>query len=172
MEFAKVFEKKKQQIWLIFIEISLYSHLCFQIKHIRGILVEESDGGDKEDDDFVEPSKAPLSVTKLTKVTKPVATKPKLLNGTKLFTQAKSVQLGDDAQLVVVLKSALKNETDDSTPPRQRLLLNRAAKNRWSISIDSNEHFGWMECRIDQAWTRKLYKQPIRFSCDIDKPID
>lgn len=100
----------------------------FQIKHIRGILVEESDVVDNDDDVIVE--KPSLNVTKVPKVTKPIAPKPKLLNGTKLFSQSRNLQLGDDAQLVVVLKSALKNETDGSQPPRQRLLLNRAAKNR------------------------------------------
>lgn len=133
----------------------------FQIKHIRGILVEESDVVDKDDDDIVE--KSSLSVTKVPKVTKLISPKPKLLNGTKLFSQSKNLQLGDDAQLVVVLKNAVKNETDGSQPPRQRLLLNRAAKNRWPI--DSGNVSGEMAKSICED-TKTM---PITFSCDIDK---
>lgn len=101
----------------------MFITFMFQIKHIRGILVEESDIAD-DDDNF---KSVPIPVTKLTKAT---TSKPKLLNGTKLFTQSKCTDLGDDAQLVVLLKGTVKNETEDSTPPRQRLLLSRAAKNR------------------------------------------
>lgn len=112
-----------------FIEFSSIA-FKFQIKHIRGILVEESDAAEQDDNYSAGNSMSPLNATKIPKATRTIAPKPKLLNGTKLFPQSKNLQLGDDAQLVVVLKTTIKKDTDDSTPPRQRLLLNRAAKNR------------------------------------------
>lgn len=121
--------KKNKQL-INFTEFLFHRPSIFQIKHIRGILVEESDAGDNDDNYSSGSSKPPLNATKVPKVTRTIAPKPKLLNGTKLFPQSKNLQLGDDAQLVVVLKTTIKKDTDETTPPRQRLLLNRAAKNR------------------------------------------